>query len=441
MSNPVLHIVHCIDTEGPLSEDLSATFQRLGELFNVWLKPSRATLVRLQNKEIPLDGAEEQVAAVLSPQLLNYNRTWDDVRSMLDEALSMPFRNQMMDDFGRGWVYSWHCVDHLGFSENPRHKDLGYGNVFRFYRDILAETESFQDELDWHFHPLSVNRNPLSAATSYSNNMDILLYIIARRIIDHQWFPTTNRPGFHSERPDAHAFMEQWIPFDYASQAVHEEKKLQRDTLLGRFGDWRRAPETWLGYHPHHDDYQQTGACRRWIFRCLNVGTRFRLLTENHLTEAFVEASKHGSAIVAFADHDYRDLRLDVQHVRDLLAVKRREFPDVNIRFSGAEEAAQAHVAIYEPELSLASPQFDIEIIEGRIHVRLVSGSLFGPQPFLAMKTHDGRYYHDNFDVVKKGQHWTYVLDDQTLPLEVLEVVGVGGAGRCGGFDVALFKV
>jgi hypothetical protein len=441
LDNPVLHIVHCIDTEGPLSEDLSATFQRVGELFDIWLKPSRTTLAQLQNKEIPLDGAEEQVAAVLSPQLLNYNRTWHDVQTMLDEALSPSFRNKMVDDFGRGWVYSWHCVDHLGFSENPRHKDIGYGNVFNFYKDMLAETDSIQDEINWHFHPLSIDRKPLSAATSYNNNMDVLLYIIARRIIDNKWFPTTSRPGFHSERPDAHAFMEQWIPFDYANQSIREDKKLQRDTMLGRFGDWRRAPESWLGYHPHHDDYQEEGSCRRWVFRCLNVGTRFRLLTTEHIAEAFQEARDNGSAIVSFADHDYRDLRLDVEYVRSLIASKRDEFPDVKIRFSGAEEAAQAHVKNYEPELCMPAPKFSIELIEERVHVRLVSGSLFGPQPFLAIKTRDGRYYHDNLDIVEKGEHWVYVLDNQTLPPSAVETVGVGGAGRSGGFGVELLTL
>ncbi len=438
MTKPVLHIVHCIDTEGPLDEDLAATFNRIGSLFDIWLKPSRATLRQLQNAEIPLDGAERQVAEVLAPRLLKYNRNWEDVRTMLDDALSESFRNQVVDDFGRGWTYSWHCVDHLGFQDNPRHKDLGYGNVFHFYRTILEETGSDQDEINWHFHPLSITRNPLSAATSYNNNMDILLPVIARRIIDEQWFPTTSRPGFHAERPDAHAFMEQWIPFDYANQSMAEEGLLQKDTQFGRFGDWSRAPQSWIGYHPHHDDYQQPGSCRRWIYRCLNIGTRFRLLNQTHLEEAFTEARQYGSAIVAFADHDYRDLRPDVQQMRQLLASVREQFPDVNVRFSGAEEAARAHVAINEPELAQQEPKFDLEIVDNRLHVRLLAGSLFGPQPFLAMKSRDARYYHDNLDVIEPGKHWTYIFDEQTLPLSAFEVVGVGASGRCGGFDVAL---
>ncbi len=437
MTAPIVHIVHCIDTEGPLDEDLAATFQRLGALFDVWIKPTRANLKKLQNREIALGGAETEVARVISPDLLKYNRNWQDVRTMLDDALGPAFRNEMLDDDGNGWVYSWHCVDHLGLRDNPRHKDLGYGNVFRFYRDILAETDSTRDEINWHFHPLSLTREPLSAATSYYNNLDILLPVIARRVIDDRWFPTTNRPGFHAERPDCHAFLEQWIPFDYANQALVEAESIQKDTQAGRFGDWRRAPQTWQGYHPHHDDHQSPGNCRRWIFRCLNLGTRFRLLTIDHLREAFREARAQGSAIVAFADHDYRDIRPDVRDLRDLLHRVRDEFGDVQIRFSGAEQAARAHVAVTEPGLDQEPPSFGLKLEENRLHVELEYGSLFGPQPFLAIKSRQGIYYHDNLDEITAARHWSYVFDEQTLPLDAIEVIGIGASGRCGRFSVA----
>lgn len=434
---PVLHVVHCIDTEGPLDEDIHATFKRIEGLFGVRLPASAATLAALQRRDIPLDGLEHEIAAVITPDLLSYNRNWTDVRNMLDEALSPRFRRETTDEAGRGWVYSWHCLDHLGYTANPRRKDLGYGKVFHFYRRVLAETGSFDDEINWHFHPLSLTREPLAAATSYSNSMDVLLSVLARRIIEDRWFPTTNRPGFHSERPDSNAFLEQWIPFDYANQSCVLSASEQKDTHLGRFGDWRRAPLDWLGYHPHHDDYQVPGQCRRWIFRCLNVGTRLRQLTEADVHDAFRDALAQGSAILAFADHDYRDIRPDVRHVRKLLEKVGRDFPSVRLRFSGAEEAARRHTAALANETSDAPPEFTIELDGNRVHARLVNGSLFGPQPFLAVKTRSGQYHHDNFDVVEPARHWTYVLDDQTLPLGEVDVVGVGGAGRCGGYGVA----
>lgn len=437
MSQRILHIVHTIDTEGPLDEDLPATFQRIKDLFGVDLPASRQTLAGLQAGTIPLGGIEQKVATVVAPELLAYNRNWADIQSMLDNAMSPGFRRQIVDDFDNGWVYSWHCVDHLGFRDNPRHKDKGYGNVFRFYRNMIRETGSGSDELNWHFHPLSITREPLAAATSFVNSLDVLLDVWCRRIIEDRWFPTTNRPGFHSERSDANLFFEQWIPFDYANQATDEDATGQRDTLLGRFGDWRRAPRSWQGYHPDHDDYQVPGNCRRWIFRCLNIGTRFRLLRRHHLVEAFEEARKHGSAIIAFADHDYRDLRPDVQQFRRLLADVRPLFDDVSIRFSGAHEAAQSHVAATESGLVSDPVVLELGLDGERLHVRRRSGQVFGPQPFLALRDKGGRYFHDNFDLIEPGNHWTYVFDAQTLPLEVVDRIGVGCAGRSGGSFVA----
>ncbi len=438
MSTPIVHVVHCIDTEGPLDEDIAATFTRLKELFGVSLAPSHETLEKLQRAEIDLGGNESEIARVFAPELLSYNRNWQQIREMLMRILSPEFRHQMEDAQGNGWVYSWHCMDHMGLPCNPRHKDMGYGNVFHFYRQILEETQSNQDEMNWHFHPLSLTLNPLAAATSYMNNMALLTHIIARRVIDDQWFPTVNRPGFHSERQDSHMFLEQWMPFDYANQAITQENIAQKDTQKGRFGNWQRAPQNWQGYHPHHDDYQREGQCRRWIFRCLNVGTRFRNLTEQHVEEAFIEARDHGSAILAFANHDYREIGKDVDAVRELLARIQPQYADVEIRFSGAEEAARAHIATKEPLTK--PPRLASDLGDGHFTVRLTEGDMFGPSPFLAIKDLAGNYYHDNFDEVVPGKEWRYVLDEHTMPIPAIDTIAAATAGRHGFFDMTSQK-
>ena len=432
----VLYVVHCVDTEGPLTETLSATFQRVRSVFDLDIAPSRENLRLLQHRELDLGGKEDAVARMIAPELLAYNNSWGEIREMLSDALSEVFRRQLIDDFGSGWVYSWHCMDHLHYADNPRHKDVGYGNVFRFYRDLLAETGNGQDELNWHFHPTSLVGNPLQAATSYLNSYGILTEILCRRILDDAWFPVVNRPGFHAERPDSHAFLEQWIPFDFANQS-HEDEMDQPDLAGGRFGDWRRASGSWRGYQPSHDDYQTPGACKRTIFRCLNVGTRLRPLKPVHVRQAFLEARQGGKAVLAFADHDYRDIRPDVEAVRAMMREVRPEFPDVSLRFSGAESAARDMLGVSDlpaPKLSLA--------LEGNILVaRVVQGEIFGPQPFLAIKGRDGRVFHDNLDVQQPGHLWTYVFDDQTLPISAVLAVGVGSAGRFGGFCVARLSV
>jgi hypothetical protein len=428
----ILHLVHCIDTEGPLTETLAATFQRVSSVFGLTLPATRETLRKLQNRELKLGGKEDAVARMVAPELLAYNTNWDKIEGMLDNLLSDTFRRRMVDDFGNGWVYSWHCMDHMQYADNPRHKDVGYGNVFRFYRRMLEETGSRADELNWHFHPVSITGHPLHAATSYTNSYALLNEILCRRILEDGWFPVVNRPGFHAERPDTHAFLEQWIPFDYANQS-YDEVEGQPDVSGGRFGDWLRAPVSWRGYHPCHDDYQTPGACRRTIFRCLNVGTRLRSLRLDHVRQAFAEANEHGSAILAFSDHDYREISFDVEAVRAMIAEVKPEFPEVSLRFSGAEAAARDLLGVSQAP----GPELSLRLEDSRLVVRLEQGQIFGPQPFLALKSRDGRVFHDNFDVQEPGRHWTYTLDDQTLPPQALSAAGVGAAGRHGGFHVA----
>ncbi|NRB82135.1 MAG: hypothetical protein HRU38_26365, partial [Saccharospirillaceae bacterium] len=396
-------------------------------IFNIELQATSENLRLLQEKKIDLGGLEEQVSRVVAPNLLKYNNSWGDVNTMLDEAMSSKYRNLLKDDFGRGWVYSWHCMDHAGYSDNPRRKDLGYGNIYRFYKQAILETKSHLDEINWHFHPLSFKRNPLQCATSYVNSYDVLMQILCRRLIDEQWLPVANRPGFHTERPDSHAFLEQWIPYDYANQ-FYEEEDGQPDLVKGRFGDWRRSCSSWRGYRPSHDDYQIPGACRRWIFRCLNVGTRFNELKEVHVNQAFSEANEHGSAILSFANHDYRDIRPDVDYVRDLIKKVRSDYPNVKIKFSGAVEAAKGHINNIMPS-SVGKIKILITRDENTIQVKVISGKLFGPQPFLAIKTVSGEYFYDNMDVQVPGESFSYVLDSETFYSHQIEKIGVGVTG------------
>jgi len=431
----ILHIVHCIDTEGPLTEDLSATFSRLKDIFGIELEPTRDNLEKLQTEGFNYKNSKE-IAKIFSKDLLNYNNSWEEIDTMLDKCLSDDFRKQVPDDFGSGWVYSWHCMDHVGYSDNPRRKDLGFGNVFRFYKAKLKECQCEKDEINWHFHPMAFDRNPLKAATSYSNNMDVLLEILSRRIIDESWFPTVNRPGFHSERPDSHLFMEQWIPYDYANQRYDYDDG-QRDLINGRFGDWRRAPKYWWGYHPDIYDYQSEGNAKRKIFRCLNVGTRFNLLKENHITEAFLDASENGQAILSFANHDYRDIVEDINYVRNLVNEVKKTFPDVKVKYSGAEEAAR----LMENLNAVDELKLESHFEKNKLIVNISKGEIFGPQPFLAIKTKSGQYIHDNFDVVEFGKKYMYIFDNQTISISAIEAVGVASSGKYGKFDVNLIKL
>lgn len=435
-----VQVVHCIDTEGPLHESVAATFERLRAIFGLELEPSAALLQRLQCGEHALGGLEDAVRRVVDPHLLAYNDTWDKVDAMLGRIMSPEFRRRATDSFGGGWVYNWFCVDHVGYGNNPRRRDVGFLNVLDHYLQVVRETGSTSDGVYFHFHPVPFSGDAHRCATRWWGESDTLYQILCRRVIDRAWFPAANRPGFHVTRPDSHWFLEQYVPFDFASQSAAgtATDAAQFGLAGGRFGDWRRAPVTWQPYHPDHDDYQRPGGCRRWIARCLNVGTRYRLLTVDDVRLAFHEAREGRPVVLAFTNHDFRDMEPDVELVRRMLAEVARDFPGVSYRYANAVQAMRDALGLR----ATAPCQLDVSFskLRDRTHVMTVTSEVptFGPQPWLALKTRAGTYHHDNFDIDAPFHRWQYVFDDDTFPVESLEKIGVAANNSYGTTTVAV---
>lgn len=439
MPNKV-YVVHCIDTEGPLHESVTATFERLKAIFNLDLEPSAALLHRLQAGEVDLGGIETAVQKVVDPHLLAYNDTWDKIDAMLHRIMAPAFRNHLPDSMGNGWVYNWFCVDHVGYGENPRRRDLGYLNIIDHYQQMIAETDSPMDRLFFHFHPHNFRHEAHRCATHWWSTSDNLFQVLCRRVIDRHWFPAAHRPGFHVIRPDSHWFLEQFIPFDYSSQAMPHtaDDAAQFGLAGGRLGDWRRAPVTWEPYHPSVDDYQVVGNCRRWVARCLNVGTRFRLLTEQDVRQAFQEARTGKPVVLSFTNHDFRDMEPDVDDVRRMLKKIALEYPDVPFVYADAVAAMRG--ALQLPVQQPCELDIRMERVDDSTHVMLVESQIptFGPQPWLALKTVTGDYCHDNFDIDVPFHRWQYVFDTDTFPLQALAAVGVATNNACGSTTVAV---
>jgi hypothetical protein len=433
-----VHVVHCVDTEGPLYESLEETFERLNRTLGLSLEPDREVLRRIQRGEMDLGDKTEAARCMVAPELLNYMHDWGMLDRMLDECLSPEFRQRHGDPAGNGWTYSWFVLDHVGFDVNPRRRDIGYHNVFDHYASRLRETGSTGDEMHWHFHPMSPAREAHICATSFLNSPH-LLEGLARKVIDRSWFPAAFRAGCHAERPDSHWFLEQWVPFDFSNQSVPEGdlERAQSDISGGRFGDWRRAPQEWTGYHPAHGDYQRPGDCNRVIFRCLNVGTRLRLLTQEEVDRAFARAAAGEDAVLAFCNHDWRDMRGDIAHVHDMVRDAARRYPGASWRCSGAWDAARKVLGLNgQPPLDL---QVDFEVSKGATRINVTaSRDTFGPQPFLAIRTWDKRYFSDNFDVREPKRAWSYVLDELTIRPQAIEFLGVAACGTDGSRCVAV---
>src|SRR5262245_39485317 len=136
--NTVL-IVHAIDTEGPLYESLEAKFERLEEVYSITgIARTQENLEKIKSQKLDLGGREADAAQMLSAHRNNYNDSWEKIDAMLDRIMAREFRMQQADSFGGGWVYNWHCLDHVGYEANPRRRDLGYHKVFDHYQRVLA---------------------------------------------------------------------------------------------------------------------------------------------------------------------------------------------------------------------------------------------------------------------------------------------------------------
>ena len=435
MTEKIVYVVHCVDTEGPLHESLPETFKRLKEIFGIDLDPSPENLDKIQKGLLDLGGLEEEVAKVFSPQLINYNDSWEKIDNMLKDIMSSNFRNRLPDSFGGGWIYNWHCLDLVGYSENPRRRDIGFHQIFDHYKPLIEGEESNKkDGLHFHYHPMPFSKKAHYCATHYFATGNRLFEILARDIIDRYWFPRVNRPGFHVTRPDSHWFLEQFVPFDYSNQGMEESDFGQKDLANGRYGDWRRAPRTWQPYHPSHDDYQVPGSCRRWIARCLNLGGRYRSISQKEVDQAFSEAESGASVILAFTDHDFRDMRPGVDHLRGMLSKAQQRFPSVQFKYCEAREAFRRALQLGDSSPCQLSLSF-----EGNILKIESDKKTFGPQPFLAIKTRSGEYFHDNFDFQEPFYSWTYTFDQATFELSALKNIGIATCDETGNATIVIY--
>ena len=39
---------------------------------------------------------------------------------MINDMMSKKFRLKYLDSFNNNWKFTWHCLDHVGYKNNPR---------------------------------------------------------------------------------------------------------------------------------------------------------------------------------------------------------------------------------------------------------------------------------------------------------------------------------
>lgn len=422
---PLLHVVHCVDTEGPLEEPLEATFARLRDEKGLDLPPSLATLGALQSGAVSLDGREAEIAAFLAPARLAYLSTWAEVEAMVAAVADPAFRAAHADPAGNPYAFSWFVIDVVGYRDNPRRKATGWHAVWDQYRRLLAG-RSAPDAIGWHFHTVPIGGHALEYNACWTNTA-WHEQALARRLLERESFPALWRAGGVIQRNDQSHWLDRFIPFDYSNWA-------QRNAPCGGPGelsDWRGAPLDWAGYHPHRDDYRRPGEMRRTVFRCLDVDTPACRLTRDDVREAFARVRDGRTAVLAFTNHDRRDLRPDIARAEALVREVSAEFPEVPWRWSNARDAARDSLGVADAP----APQFALAWERGVLRIS-ADRELFGPEPFFAVAEEGDRVYRDELTIEGERQ-WAW---RPTRP-RLLRAVAVGAANAAGRTGVARMAV
>ena len=413
-----VYLVYCVDTEGPLNESSSANLQRIYNITGKkFLSHTGVNNFLKSNKNFLL---KKEINKILQPNLLNYNKNTLDIKKMLDSILSKEFRSNYKDSKHNDIIYNWFIMDHFGFKSNPRKRVLGLNKIWNIYNEsyIRNHINKTNDGFHFHYHPIPFSKSAHHSSTNYLSFSPKIFEILSHKIIENFWFPSVFRPGFHSIRPDSHWFLESYIPFDLSNQFYEKKEKGQKDLSKGRFGYWEKAPKQWFPYKPDHDDYQKIGNCRRWITRCLNIGTRHKVINIDHFDQAVDDAKNFGSSILAFTNHDFRDIKADLEYIQSLINLSKIKYKGVNFIWSEARNAFQKTLKLKRQKNSIRISKYN-----NTITIKS-SKKTFGPQPFLALKVNN-KYYHDNLDIIDPFYKWNYTFDENNFSLDRIEKIGI----------------
>ena len=422
-----LNVVHLVDTEGPLYEPLKITFDRINEIFGIKIQPNKKNFKKIIDKKIDLKlkkSLKKNFFESFNSEILTYKKNWNEINEQNNLLFTKKFRSNFKDSFGNYWKVNWNCVDHVNYASNPQKRALGYHKIFDYYKNKISKSK-IKDSLHFHFHPTSIPNIANTTGNHYFSNSNNLYQILCRRIIDRNWFPSVYRPGFHIENPDSNWFLEQFIPFDYSNQACS-----QINTNKDRFENWTKASSSWSPYHPDHDDYQKKGLCRRWIARCLNVGTRIALLNQKEVDKAFYERKKNKKVILAFTNHDFRSVKKDFFSVFDMIKKSSKKY-NIKFKFSDAKIAFQDIIG--KPKKKI---KFKIKLFGDKIFISS-DDKIFGPQPFLAIKTKNKKYYHENFYIKKPFKEWIYTFDRHSVKKNNVDIFAFAANDKFGNTCIA----
>ena len=312
-----------------------------------------------------------------NPELLG---TWEQVDAAMDKLFDDGFRRAFADPAGGHVRFGWFFLTWTGFTSNPRSRALGHHAVRDHYLERWGpRLHELGDEQCWHYHhpPVSGVGNEWGLDWSSSDEHD---RILSRQLLEREWWPVCFRAGGTIVSPASSRWVDSWFPFDYSNRAPVDVPGLV---------DWSSGVAEWTLYHPDAEDFRRPGAGRRRMARCLDLRTGVHAVDEADVEEAFARAETGEPAILAVFDHDYRDIAGRLDGFRALVHEVAGRHPGVEWRYAAPVEAARAALAVSQPRrLAL-----EAAVSGGRVHIWSTE-PVFQSVPWLAVRSADGDVLH-----------------------------------------------
>ena len=374
---PKLHVVFCMDTEGPCDD------------------PGNSELLK----------------------------NWSHVDLAMDKLFEVKTRTQYHDSFGNNFKIGWFFLTWAGFNTNPRNRDFGHHKVRDHYRERWGKLmDDYGDEECWHYHhpPHSGIGNEWSADWSSSKEYT---NIISRQIIEREWFPVCFRAGGTIMGAELSQWVDRWFPFDYSNRAPLKFTEM----------DWSDGVISWQPYQPDPIFFKQQGAGKRHMTRCMDLHTGMYVLSEEDIFKAFNEASLSGGSILSVFDHDYRDIESRVTAFLSKIQLVAKTFPNVAWEYSTPSDAIVNCIG----KKTKNPLKIHTEFIGKKLNIK-VNSKTHQEYPWVVVQDGNGVMRQIVSNIQKTSEHtWEIALDS----IKSINIIGVAASNDVGESSISRITI
>jgi hypothetical protein len=166
---------------------------------------------------------------------------------------------------------------------------------------------------------------------------------------------------------------------------------------------------------------------------------RLREISQKDVSEAFREASMGKNVLLSFTNHDFRNMAPEIEKIMGYIKNSSNFFHDVSFSFEEAANGFRKCLGITKKKPDLSTNLVKLRDNKWELIVN-AGDEIFGPQPFLALKTRSGQYFWENFDF-KDNLSWSFTFDQEHAPIEMIEKIGIACNSPSGVCEVKVIDV